>query len=1062
MHAVIRYATILSTLLLLLPLRVPADWDLSDPSKWVQLPDETIDGMDVKLFDWQGMPPLVLADDFLCRKTGPITDIHIWGSWKNDEVPQPELVTFELSIWSDIPTNEVISYSRPGDLLWQTNVVFPNYTVREWLNLVDGEWWYDPLEEIADPFADKKIWQYNFVFDPETAFEQQGSPEQPIVYWLGVRATVLDDNAPYAIGWKSSRTNWNDDAVYASDPGQWLELRYPVGTEPPHPRAGDSMDLAFVITTLEAPSDFGDAPEGAVAYPSLGISGQFPTCIGVGPAAWIQHGLGWAHFGPSWDAEPDGNAGICPVFSPGQYDQDECYNDGDAGLLFPESFTIVGGLGSEVVQACPSWTGTSLGTVCQPAVWGGNLDIVTVNNMPVQGYVNVLMDWNQDGQWGGSSTCSSGSSVPEHVLVNFPVPTPYSAPLSNLLPPNFQIGPNPGYVWTRFTVTERPVTLPWTGDGSFEDGETEDYLLRVDPEQDFGDAPDSVQTPGYPTLLANNGARHVLNPSVFMGALIDIESDGQPNVSATGDDINNLADEDGVSFTSTLNVNGVASVNVVCSVPGYLSAWIDYNTDRIWGPAEAIFTNQAMMAGANALSFTVPGGATVTNRTYARFRFTTSPVALSPAGPAPDGEVEDYAVAIEEELPEQDFGDAPDSVQIPGYPTLLVHNGARHFIVPGVYMGIQIDAEVDGQPTQNSDGDDLIGVDDEDGVTIPAPLTAGMATSVQVVASVPGYLNAWIDWNANGSWGDSGEQVYINQTLNPGPNILPLTVPPPPFLVAGGPHSRWRFTTYPVALPSYTGSEQDGEVEDYEVRLEILDFGDAPDPSYPTLLANSGAAHRIPSAYWLGLTAPDFEPDGQPDPNALGDDVTGGDEDGVTLGGPLVRGTPTIVGVIASTNGFLNAWLDFNANGSWLDGGEQIATNLLLTAGLNGFSVTPPHGAALGPTFARFRFSSLTGLTPSGFAQNGEVEDHAMEILQARPTSLVITNIVQVGGSNLVYWTSETNLDYQLQSCIDLIPTGFQVWTNIGGLVTGPADVQLDPAPAETTKFYRVTVPWTP
>ena len=89
--------------------------------------------------------------------------------------------------------------------------------------------------------------------------------------------------------------------------------------------------------------------------------------------------------------------------------------------------------------------------------------------------------------------------------MNYQVPNPYDGPLSAILPPpgNFLAGPNQGYVWTRFTITERPVPLPWTGEGVFEDGESEDYLLRVDLPQedmDFGDAPD----PTYPTLLAND------------------------------------------------------------------------------------------------------------------------------------------------------------------------------------------------------------------------------------------------------------------------------------------------------------------------------------------------------------------------------------------------------------------------------------------------------------------------------------------------------------------------------------------------------------------------------
>ena len=54
---------------------------------------------------------------------------------------------------------------------------------------------------------------------------------------------------------------------------------------------------------------------------------------------------------------------------------------------------------------------------------------------------------------------------------------------------------------------------------------------------DYGDAPD----PSYPTLHANDGARHLVAPSadgflLTLGSRIDTENDGQPTFFATGDD----------------------------------------------------------------------------------------------------------------------------------------------------------------------------------------------------------------------------------------------------------------------------------------------------------------------------------------------------------------------------------------------------------------------------------------------------------------------------------------------------------------------------------------------
>ena len=49
------------------------------PAKWVQLPDMTPMGLDVK-----ATQPNIVADDFLCTKTGAITNIQVWGSWLGD------------------------------------------------------------------------------------------------------------------------------------------------------------------------------------------------------------------------------------------------------------------------------------------------------------------------------------------------------------------------------------------------------------------------------------------------------------------------------------------------------------------------------------------------------------------------------------------------------------------------------------------------------------------------------------------------------------------------------------------------------------------------------------------------------------------------------------------------------------------------------------------------------------------------------------------------------------------------------------------------------------------
>ncbi len=227
--------------------------------------------------------------------------------------------------------------------------------------------------------------------------------------------------------------------------------------------------------------EWGDAPEGSVAYPFLivPVTGQFPTCAGVGPAGIVYHGpLCWAHFPGTptlFDFEFDGNASNCPNFPP--YDADECFVD-DAGLMFPDPYTIDATLN---VVPCPQATGFPLGNICTVAQWGIDIDIMVTNTMPCVGYVNVLMDWDQSGTWAGSSNCPGIGPAAEHILVDHPVPIGYGGPLSGLPipPPSFLIGPNDQFVWCRFTISEALVGSGWDGSGSFEDGETEDYLLEI-------------------------------------------------------------------------------------------------------------------------------------------------------------------------------------------------------------------------------------------------------------------------------------------------------------------------------------------------------------------------------------------------------------------------------------------------------------------------------------------------------------------------------------------------------------------------------------------------------
>ncbi|MDP6720436.1 MAG: hypothetical protein QGF59_17370, partial [Pirellulaceae bacterium] len=95
--------------------------------------------------------------------------------------------------------------------------------------------------------------------------------------------------------------------------------------------------------------------------------------------------------------------------------------------------------------------------------------------------------------------------------------------------------------------------------------ETQFTIILAGAELDYGDAPDPLAglAGKYPTLRANDGARHVLVPDqIFLGAGVDSEFDGQPTRVADGDDADHVLDVSG----SNLSAAGLAPFNVSTAV----------------------------------------------------------------------------------------------------------------------------------------------------------------------------------------------------------------------------------------------------------------------------------------------------------------------------------------------------------------------------------------------------------------------------------------------------------------------------------------------------------------
>lgn len=604
------------------------EWNRGDLHNmhWPQTADFSANGTDISLSQ------AVLADDFRCSATGPIQGIHIWGSFLDDALPNggPASLTLELSIYSDVAGDDK-TLSRPGKLFWSQIFSPGDYTVRVMHN--GAGHWYDPATD--DNCGNyRRTFQYNFCAD-EPFVQQEGA-----VYWLGIRQHDAATGSRF--GWKTTgpHRHWNGRAVYLpQNTTDWLPLDYPSE----HPYAGQAVDLAFVITSgdsIVAQYDLGDAPDSSnslqstmTAYPS-GVPGNFPTVYQAGsPPYGPLHLMPWdAFFLGRWvsgeneaDLGPDEDSinNLSPLSDRANAD------GGDDGLHWP---------------------------VIMPSGELATLDYTITVTSPLTKpiYVNVWCDWNRDGDWNDVIEGPDGTMIPEwavqdHQLdITEPGTFRLTTPAFYCWHPETDGDPDP--LWVRITVSERP----WSGDpeaggsgpeGGYDYGETEDYYLQPEIEPvaatyDWGDAPDSIEVPGYPTLAVHDGARHIIG-GPWLGDATDrpeANEDGQPHPRALGD-----TNENGVCIPPLIR-GQLASITLqVSGGGGVVQGWIDFDGDSSWQDNEQV-VNTFLPDGIHSVSFVVPENA-VLGQTFARFRISTSG-GLEPTGAAWDGEVEDHEVWI--------------------------------------------------------------------------------------------------------------------------------------------------------------------------------------------------------------------------------------------------------------------------------------------------------------------------------------------------------------------------------------------------------------------------------
>lgn len=213
---------IISTLLIFGTGTALADWEPGDGHKmhYPQLPDPT--GWDVDWGWWS------LGDDWQCTEEGPVTDIHFWISWFEDQVH--EIPGIDVSIWSNNPVGPH-GWSEPLELLWQ-RTFFPDDF------LIAGPWsgdqgWLFPWGE-SIPHNHQLYYQINIPEIDDPFIQVEGE-----IYWLVI---MMPFEQEWIVGWKNSLDYFMDHAVWWNyiEEAWWII---------------DGIDFAFVITGGEPPEE---------------------------------------------------------------------------------------------------------------------------------------------------------------------------------------------------------------------------------------------------------------------------------------------------------------------------------------------------------------------------------------------------------------------------------------------------------------------------------------------------------------------------------------------------------------------------------------------------------------------------------------------------------------------------------------------------------------------------------------------------------------------------------------------------------------------------------------
>jgi len=196
----------------------------------------------------------IVADDFRCLGSMPVTSIHWWGSffdwewsWAHGTLPPVLPEKWSIGFWSNVPALAppyYLDYSYPDILLHSIKVDANRVTFEEVGS--DEYYGYYPYDI---------CYQYNVDLRPDEVFWQDdfNNMTQDRIYWMSIVAEYNDTAVPYyPWGWKTRPWHWMDDAVtfnldfepaagFVLDPFIVNPIKDPVWQE--------SFDVAFELDT---------------------------------------------------------------------------------------------------------------------------------------------------------------------------------------------------------------------------------------------------------------------------------------------------------------------------------------------------------------------------------------------------------------------------------------------------------------------------------------------------------------------------------------------------------------------------------------------------------------------------------------------------------------------------------------------------------------------------------------------------------------------------------------------------------------------------------------------